>query len=154
VDSALLRSPEQTHALGRRLGGVAHPGCVIALVGDLGVGKTVLAQGIGQGLGVPGLVTSPSFVLMVEHLGGRLPMIHADLYRLNSEEEAEAIGYDEALRGDGVAVVEWADRLAGLLPRDHLRIELRWLQGGAPGREVWMSGTGPRHAPLVALLHD
>ncbi len=146
-------SPEQTRALGERLGAAAFPGTVIALVGDLGVGKTLLAQGVGHGLGVPGLVTSPTFVLMRVHDGGRLPLVHADIYRLCDEDEAEHAGLPEALASGAVALVEWADLLPGLLPDDHLRVELRWLTGCPDQRELRLIATGPTHAPLEALIH-
>jgi tRNA threonylcarbamoyladenosine biosynthesis protein TsaE len=154
MQRALYRSPEQTLALGERIGAVAGPGTVVALVGDLGVGKTLLAQGVGRGLGVTSLVTSPTFVLMVVHEGGRLPLVHADIYRLCDEDEAELIGLPEALAGEGVALVEWADLLPGLLPDDHLRVELRWLPGRPQEREVTLRATGPGHAPLEVLLHE
>jgi tRNA threonylcarbamoyladenosine biosynthesis protein TsaE len=153
MKSARYTSPDQTRALGVRLGRAAAPGTVIALVGDLGVGKTLLAQGVGRGLEVESLVTSPTFVLMLVHEGGRLPMVHADIYRLCDEEEAELIGLPEALTGDGVALVEWADLLPGVLPEDHLRLTLRWLPGEPEHREVSLEATGPRHAPLEALIH-
>lgn len=146
-------SPQQTFALGVRIGAVATAGTVVALVGDLGVGKTLLAKGVAEGLSIPGLVTSPTFVLMRVHEGGRLPLIHADLYRLCDEDEAEHIGLPEALASDGVALVEWADLLPGLLPPDHLRIELRWLRARPEERELSLTATGPIHAPLEALLH-
>jgi tRNA threonylcarbamoyladenosine biosynthesis protein TsaE len=149
---ALYTTPEQTLALGERLGATASPGTVVALVGDLGVGKTLLARGVGRGLGVPSLVTSPTFVLMMNHEGGRLPLVHADLYRLCDEEEAELIGLPEALAGAGVALLEWADLLPGVLPDDHLRITLRWLAGRPDHREVELCATGPRHAGLEGLI--
>ncbi len=153
MTEALYTSPEQTRALGVRIGAAARPGTVVALVGDLGVGKTLLAQGVGEGLGVPGLVTSPTFVLMRLHEGGRLPLVHADIYRLCDEAEAEHIGLPEALAGEGIALVEWADRLPDLLPVDHLRLELEWIPGTPDQRRVRLLATGPRHAPLEALVH-
>jgi tRNA threonylcarbamoyladenosine biosynthesis protein TsaE len=153
MQRALYTSPEQTLALGERLGVHAPPGTVVALVGDLGVGKTLLARGVGRGLGITSLVTSPTFVLMMNHEGGRLPLAHADLYRLCDEEEAELIGLPEALASGGVALVEWADLLPGLLPDDHLRLTLRWLPGRPGEREVELCATGPRHASLEALIH-
>lgn len=153
MQRALYTSPDQTFALGERLGAAAPAGTVVALVGDLGVGKTLLARGVGLGLGVPSLVTSPTFVLMMNHEGGRLPLVHADLYRLCDEEEAELVGLPEALVSGGVALVEWADMLPGLLPDDHLRVILRWLPGRPDQREVELCATGPRHAGLEALIH-
>lgn len=153
MPSAISTSPAWTTALGMRLGRAAFPGAVLALVGDLGVGKTLLTRGIGRGLDLPGAPTSPTFVLMMLHEGGRLPLVHADLYRLADLEEAELVGLPEALAGDGLAVVEWADRLPGLLPADHLRVELRWIPGKPRRRAVRVEATGSRHRPLEALLH-
>jgi tRNA threonylcarbamoyladenosine biosynthesis protein TsaE len=97
-----------TEALGARLGEASRPGDVLLLEGPLGAGKTVLARGIARGLGVAGEVSSPTFVLVHQHLG-RLPLVHADLYRLESRAEIDALGLLE-LAEDGVLVVEWADR--------------------------------------------
>lgn len=103
-------SPAQTHALGVRLGAVAEAGDVIGLTGALGAGKTVLTQGIAEGLGVePGAVASPTFVLVREHRG-RLPLFHVDLYRVDSPEAIERLGLDEYLEGEGVTVIEWAEK--------------------------------------------
>jgi len=154
MQTAVYTSPEQTLALGERIGAVATAGTVVALLGDLGVGKTLLAQGVGRGLGVPGLITSPTFVLMRVHEGGRLVLFHADVYRLCDNEEAELIGLPEALESGGIALVEWADNLPGLLPNDHLRVELRWLPGRIDEREVRLEATGPGHAALEVLIHD
>jgi tRNA threonylcarbamoyladenosine biosynthesis protein TsaE len=152
MPSIRYASVEQTRALGERLGRAAFPGAVVALVGDLGVGKTALAQGVGEGLGVVGLVTSPTFILARLHEDGRLPLLHADLYRLADEEEAELVGLPEALVGEGIALVEWADKLPGLLPEDHLRIELSWVPGAPGQRDVVLSARGPRHRVLEGLL--
>ncbi len=122
------RSPQETRRLGALLGAALGPGDVVALEGDLGAGKTVFAQGMGSGLGVPDAITSPTFTLIHEYRG-RVPFYHVDLYRLSGEAgagEAEAgvIGLEEYLGGDGVAAVEWSQRAPGLLPRDHLLVQL------------------------------
>lgn len=136
---------DQTRALGRALGQVAPPGLVVALVGDLGAGKTCLAQGAGEGLGVAGPVVSPTFVLVAEHDGPR-PLLHADLYRLQVGELA-AIGLEEALEGwPGLALVEWADRFPEVLPPDHLRVCLHLESGG---RRVEVTAHGPRAAQAL-----
>lgn len=147
-----LRTPEETLDLGRRLGQAAVPGTVVALRGDLGAGKTLFARGVGAGLGVTGPVTSPTFVLVMVHEGGRLPLIHADLYRLGDLDEAEAVGLPELLRGDGVALVEWADRIPGLLPADHLEVHLAWVPGRPEERDVQVTATGPDHRALEHAL--
>ncbi len=109
-------SPQETAELGRQLGRSVARGAVIALCGDLGAGKTAFTQGLAEGLGIEALITSPTFTLLHEHPGGRLPLYHADLYRLESEAEARAIGLEEVMEGDGVAVVEWADKFPALMP--------------------------------------
>ena len=126
------RTPEETRALGRALAEELAPDGVLLLSGDLGAGKTVLAQGLADGLGIdPAEVLSPTFNLIREHRGSRGRLIHADLYRLDSD-EVEPLGLEELLAGPGVKVVEWAERLPfpvagalelriGVLPRDEGR---------------------------------
>lgn len=121
-----LNSPAATAAFGRRLGEAARPGDVITLGGSLGAGKTTLTQAIGRGLGVPPscYITSPTFSLLHEY-PGRLPLYHLDLYRLGGEEEVAELGVVDYLYGQGVTVIEWPDRLGGLLPAERLHVELR-----------------------------
>lgn len=120
-----LASPEQTSIFGRRLGGMAEPGDVITLEGELGSGKTTLVQAIGQGLGVPAAcyITSPTFNLLHEY-PGRIPIYHMDLYRLSAAAEILSLGFDDYLYGDGLAVVEWAEKLGDLTPAARLHIRL------------------------------
>ena len=138
-----LHTAKDTHALGVRLGQAARPGTLLALIGDLGAGKTALVRGLGEGLAVPSRVQSPTFVLVQVHEGGRLPLWHADLYRLSDDEELELLGLDEHL--DGVVAVEWADRFPEALPADRLEIRLHH---EASGRRAELRATGPRHARL------
>jgi tRNA threonylcarbamoyladenosine biosynthesis protein TsaE len=112
-----------TRALGERLGRVALPGDVIAVTGDLGAGKTELAKGFGAGLGVTEVVSSPSFVLMAEH-PGRVPFFHLDLYRLDGPDQAVAGGLLDEREGDGVTLVEWAERLGDELPAGRLDVAI------------------------------
>jgi len=119
-------SPEQTQQLGVSIGKVALPGGIFLLVGNLGVGKTCLTQGIAWGLGIKEYAVSPSFVL-VRELYGRLPLYHIDLYRLDHIEEIEDLGLDEYLYGNGVCVVEWAEKGLAVLPAEHLMIEISYL---------------------------
>ena len=116
MQTTSTRSPAETAAVGERLAREAAAGEVWALVGDLGAGKTHFVQGIAAGLGVPAGATSPTFTLVHEHTGGRLPLFHFDLYRLRSAEEALDLGWEEYLDAGGLAVVEWADRFPALLP--------------------------------------
>lgn len=121
----ITRSPEETRALGEEIGRKLREGDVVALIGELGAGKTCLTQGLGWGLGVdPKLyLTSPSFTLIKEYRG-RLRVYHIDLYRLNSIEEVYELGFEEYFYGSGVTIVEWADRIETLLPPEHVRIEI------------------------------
>ncbi len=120
-----LASLAETLKFGRLLGRQARPGDVFTLTGDLGAGKTTLTQAIGQGLEVPGscYITSPTFSLLHEY-PGRLSLYHMDLYRLAGEEEMEELGFEDYIYGDGLTVIEWPDRLGGLMPEDRLDIEL------------------------------
>ncbi len=145
----IATSHEATHALGVELGAAAAPGTVLALTGDLGMGKTVLAKGVGAGLGVRGVVTSPTFIIVAAHEGGRLPFWHADLYRLADGSELEQLGLDELTESDGVAVIEWAERFPEVLPGDHVAIEITE-QGD--GRRIQLVAHGPRSAALIERL--
>jgi len=116
--------PIDTFTLGKLIGQAVPPGTVLALYGDLGAGKTLLAQGMADGLEVPGYVTSPTFTIINEYLDGRLPFYHLDAYRLSGEEEAGEIGVDEYFADDAVAVVEWPENLGSLLPRRRIEIRL------------------------------
>jgi tRNA threonylcarbamoyladenosine biosynthesis protein TsaE len=143
-----LANPAATHALGVALGRAAFPGAVLALVGELGAGKTGIARGIAEGLAVPGRVTSPTFVIVQVHDGGRLPFAHADLYRLGDASELDAIGFADVLAAGGVVAVEWADRFPDALPADRLVIAL---SEAGDARVAELTATGPRHAALEAV---
>ncbi len=126
-------SADATRALGRRLAARLNPGDVLAMRGDLGAGKTPLAQGIADGLGLDGAsVTSPTFALVQEHGDGAL--LHLDLYRLDTPDEAATLGLDELLDGDAIALVEWPDRAATWLPAHTVWLRLSHL--GGDGRRV------------------
>src|SRR5580658_2963642 len=114
-----------TEAFGRRLGALLFPSAVIALIGQLGAGKTHLTRAIAEGLGVKNsaLVNSPTFVLIQEY-PARLPIYHFDAYRLSGPREFAELGVEEYFRGDGVSIVEWADKVEVTLPNEHLRIEI------------------------------
>jgi tRNA threonylcarbamoyladenosine biosynthesis protein TsaE len=109
----ISHSPAETEALGEAWGRAAQRGLVIALSGDLGAGKTQLVRGLARGLGCPGRVHSPTFTLVNVYSGGRLPLFHLDLYRLETRGQIHGAGVDEYLQPDGVAVIEWAERLIG-----------------------------------------
>lgn len=148
--SLVSTAPEQTRALGRALGGAAVAGTLLALRGPLGAGKTQLAKGVAEGLGVPTVVNSPTFVLMNEHVG-RLRLYHVDAYRLADPEEALAAGLLDDRELEGVTVIEWADRLEGWLPLDRLEIDLE--PGSGPSeRHVRWEAHGPAHARIAEAL--
>ena len=110
----VTHSPAETEALGERWGRAAKPGLVLALSGDLGAGKTQLVKGIARGLGVTARVHSPTFTLVNEYGGGRLKLFHLDLYRLETPAQVLSAGVEEFLSPDGVAVIEWAERIYDL----------------------------------------
>ncbi|WP_108024172.1 tRNA (adenosine(37)-N6)-threonylcarbamoyltransferase complex ATPase subunit type 1 TsaE [Melghirimyces profundicolus] len=115
-------NPEETRNLARHLAPRLRRGDVIALEGDLGAGKTTFTQGLAAGLGIEEPVDSPTFTLIKEYEGGRLPLYHMDVYRLNHP--TEELGWDEYFYGDGVTLVEWADRIEPMLPGELIRIEV------------------------------
>jgi tRNA threonylcarbamoyladenosine biosynthesis protein TsaE len=141
-------SPEATRAIGRALGHAAAPGTLIALVGELGAGKTQLAKGMADGLDVRTVVNSPTFVLMNEH-AGRLRFYHVDAYRLAEPEEAADAGLIDDRQSDGVVVVEWADRLDGWLPADRLEIAIRGGEPDPAARTLRWTARGDAHERLA-----
>jgi tRNA threonylcarbamoyladenosine biosynthesis protein TsaE len=147
------RSPEETLDLGRRLGRAAAAGDVIALVGELGAGKTVLAKGLAEGLGAAAArdVVSPTFVLCREYLEGRLPFYHLDAYRLRGAADLEAIGASELLGSGGLAAIEWADRAPQSLPPDHLEVQLEVV---GLHRRLTFTAHGPQAARLLEAVRS
>lgn len=117
-------SPEETFALGEKLGQEAKAGDVYTLIGDLGVGKTVFTQGVARGLGIEEPVSSPTFTIVQVYEEGRLPFYHFDVYRIGDVEEMEEIGYEDCFYGDGVSFIEWADLIREIIPKKHIRIEI------------------------------
>ena len=141
-----------TERLGERLAAHAEPGTVIALWGELGTGKTVLARGIAIGLGIDEeSVTSPTFIILREHLGGRLPLYHLDLYRLD-QSQLGSTGWEEAIDAGGVTVIEWPDRAGDELPVD--RVDVRLEHVAETKRTVSIEPTGPRSRRIVDALRD
>lgn len=115
-------SPSKTETAGREFASGLRAGCVVALVGQLGAGKTQFVKGLVAEIGAPIEVTSPTFTLVHEYIGGRLPVYHFDFFRLEDRESAERLGLDEYLFGDGISVIEWADKFPELVPPD-----ARWI---------------------------
>ncbi|HEY4282368.1 MAG TPA: tRNA (adenosine(37)-N6)-threonylcarbamoyltransferase complex ATPase subunit type 1 TsaE [Chthoniobacterales bacterium] len=118
----ISNSPAETEALGRQFAGEIAPGSVVALEGELGAGKTQFTRGIVTGLGSDAAVTSPTFTIVHEYDGGRLPIFHFDFFRLENRERLIQLGLDDYLFGDGVCIVEWADRFADVIPE-----QARWI---------------------------
>jgi tRNA threonylcarbamoyladenosine biosynthesis protein TsaE len=148
----VTRSAAATTRLGRRLGRLLQPGDVVALVGQLGAGKTQLVRGACAGAGVaPGDVSSPTFAI-VQTYRGRLPIHHADLYRLGDLDELYATGFMDLLGSDGAMLVEWADRIGGWLPPEHLVIRLEEVARQPSSRRVSLEAAGERHAALAEAL--
>jgi tRNA threonylcarbamoyladenosine biosynthesis protein TsaE len=145
----ISHSPEQTKEFGARLGELAQPGDTFLLVGELGAGKTCLAQGIAWALGIKEYAASPSFVV-VRELQGRLPLYHIDFYRLDNLEEIAELGLDDYLYGNGVSVVEWAEKGLNLLPPEHLLIEMSHVSDTE--RRLKLKPTGKRYRKIVAHL--
>ena len=145
----ISNSAEQTRKVGVRLGKLASPGDIILLVGPLGAGKTCLTQGIALGLGIDEYTLSPSFVLVREYQG-RLPLYHIDLYRLDKIEEVVQLGLDDYLYGNGVCVVEWADKGLSILPEEHLLIEIEFIS--STKRKLNFVPQGTRYMEMLSRL--
>ena len=118
-------SPAETEELGAALARRLTPGSVVAFTGDLGAGKTAFVRGMAAGLGVPGRVTSPTFTIVNEYEGGRLPLFHFDMYRLNSADELFDIGWEDYLARGGVCAVEWSENIEDALEADAVRVDIR-----------------------------
>ena len=121
----ITNGPEETEALGARLARALEPGAVVAFTGDLGAGKTAFVRGLARGLGIPDRVTSPTFTIVNEYEGGRLPLFHFDLYRLGCADELFDIGWEDYLARGGVCAVEWSERMEELLEPGTIRVDLR-----------------------------
>lgn len=154
-----LRNRADTARWGAALGARLHAGDLVALIGDMGVGKTTLTQALAHGMGVRDPVTSPTFTLVQEY-AGPIPLIHCDPYRLDRPEEMADLGFDEYLEGGGVVVVEWADKLLDLLPeaRIELLLEIEADAAGDVGEEaprlLTARGKGERSQTLLMTLSE
>ena len=130
-------SPQDTFKLGEEIGKNAKPGTVYALLGDLGVGKTVFIQGVARGLGITEPVNSPTFTIVQVYEEGRLPFYHFDVYRIGDVEEMEEIGYEDYFYGEGVCFVEWANLVEEIMPKETVWVEIKKdLSKGFDFREI------------------
>jgi tRNA threonylcarbamoyladenosine biosynthesis protein TsaE len=144
------RSPEQTRRIGMRLGGALQPGDVICLQGDLGAGKTTFVQGVAQGWGSLDSVSSPTFIIVnVYRRGDEARLFHMDAYRLDSTPEAEELDLD-AMLSQGPLLIEWPERMNGLVPQERLWIHLEHI--GEEEREMTFRASGNRYAELLDLI--
>ena len=134
-------SAAETFELGKRLGKLAKAGDVFTLNGNLGVGKTVFAQGFADGLGITDVVCSPTFTIVQVYEEGRLPLYHFDVYRVEEPEEMYAIGYEEYFFGNGVCLVEWSELIEELIPEEHVRIQIeKEPENGFDYRRITVTG--------------
>ena len=147
------RSVKQTEALGSRLGELLAPGDFVGLSGDLGAGKTAFVRGVARGAGVPpeALVSSPTFAIVNAYAGGRLPVHHADLYRVKDAEELYDAGFYDLMDGSGALLVEWIDRVPAVVPVDWLEVRLRHL---SHGRELAFESHGGRSRTILEGLRS
>ena len=135
------RSPEETFALGKKIGEMARPGEIYTLTGDLGVGKTVFTQGVAAGLGITEPVSSPTFTIIQEYDSGRLPFYHFDVYRIGDIEEMDEIGYDDYFFGQGICLIEWANLIEEILPENIREIVIEMdLEKGFDYRRITITG--------------
>jgi tRNA threonylcarbamoyladenosine biosynthesis protein TsaE len=138
-------SAHQTQLIAMKFGSLVKPGMVILLSGDLGAGKTCFTQGLGKAMGISKTISSPTFTIMkVYH--GRLPLYHIDAYRL--EHSFQDIGFDEVINGDGVCVIEWPDFVSPLLPREYLKLEIKWIEENV--RDLIFEAVGQQYESLLS----
>ena len=123
------KSPAETEAIGQDLAARLSPGTVVAFTGDLGAGKTAFVRGMARGLGIPQRVTSPTFTIVNEYEGGRLPLFHFDMYRLHSADDLFDIGWEDFLRRGGICAVEWSETIREALDEETIYVDIRRGQG-------------------------
>jgi tRNA threonylcarbamoyladenosine biosynthesis protein TsaE len=147
------KNTAETIRIGRDIGGLLRPGDVVALVGELGAGKTQFVKGLAEGAGVgkSTYVSSPSFTLINEY-PGRVPFYHVDLFRLEQEKEAEELGLEDYFQGGGITAVEWADKIPSLLPKEMLLIHIAYT--GKKTRSLEITGRGRRYLNLVDQIQS
>lgn len=148
---AATTSVDGTRALAAEIASLSAPGDLIVLAGDLGTGKTAFAQGFARGLGVEEPVTSPAFILVRTYDDGRLPLVHLDVYRLETMQEMVDLGIAELLDGGGVTLVEWGDAVTPALPADFLEVRLE-ATGDPDDRLVTIRSVGPAWPPRADAL--
>jgi len=150
----VTHSPEQTFAVGQKLGSLLRPGDVICLQGELGSGKTCLTQGIGAGMHVQGTINSPTFVFVNEHAPANDGpyLYHVDLYRIGDYSEVYSLGLEDYMYGDGVTVIEWAERAIEILPPYRLWVLLKHVS--YTERLLLFEASGPRYVEILRALEQ
>ena len=150
LSKMVIRSeaPARTEEIGRAIGTLARPGDLVLLTGELGAGKTRLAQGALSGLDSRDHVRSPTFVLIMEH-SARIPLYHVDLYRLERDSDLDTLGLDEYVRGQGLCLVEWADRAPHAFPPGHLDVRIERVEDREDERKLTLAAAGRRHVDLL-----
>lgn len=144
-----LIDEQMTKYIGEKIGKLLKPNDVLALTGDLGAGKTMMTQSIARGMGIEDYITSPTFTIVQEY-EGKLPLFHFDVYRIADEEEMYYLGFDEYLARGGVCIIEWANLIENILPKERLDIELLYTE--KEGRNMRLTPHGSRYEDLVKEL--
>ncbi len=135
------QGPDETFALGVKIGENARPGQVYTLNGDLGVGKTVFTQGVAKGLGIDEHVNSPTFTIVQIYEEGRMPFYHFDVYRIGDVSEMDEIGYEDCFYGDGICLIEWAELVEEIIPEDAISVTIeKKLEQGTDYRKITIEG--------------
>ena len=140
-----LENENKTREIGYKLGKLLKEGSVICLVGDLGAGKTTMTQSLADSLGIEDYITSPTFTIINEY-EGKIPLYHFDVYRIGSSDEMYDIGYDEYVNSNGICIIEWANLIEDILPKEYLNIELRYKD---EGREMILTPKGEFYKEIV-----
>ena len=134
-------TPQETYAVGKKIGENAKPGQIYTLTGDLGVGKTVFTRGVAAGLNITEPINSPTFTIIQEYESGRLPLYHFDVYRIGDIEEMEEIGYDDYFFGQGICLIEWANLIEEILPENLIKVTIeKELEKGFDYRKITITG--------------
>ena len=135
IKEVIIKDESETKQFGLNFGKDLKKGDVVALIGDLGTGKTTLTKYIGEGLGITEMITSPTFTIIQEYYSGKLPLYHFDVYRINDIEEMAELGYEEYFYGDGVTIIEWADQIMEIIPEQAIVINIEY--GKTPDERVY-----------------
>lgn len=145
----ITNNPQETENLGYKLGKTLEAGDIICLIGDLGAGKTTLTKSIAKGLDIDDYITSPTFTLIKEY-EGRYPLYHFDVYRINDVDEMYDLGYEEYIFGKGVSIIEWANIIDDILPKEKLIIDIK--RKDINKREINIYGEGNRYKEIIKEL--